>query len=298
MDRWRFVGGKIVQHDMDLQCGFDACFDLPEQRHEILGAMPGCTPRQDFPRRDVQRGKQIQRAVAKVIVGPPFGCAQVHRQDRLRTFECLDLGFLIEREHHRIVGRIHIQPDDITHLVHQLGIRREFERARDVRLETKRAPDAADHRMTHARLGGHRPRAPMGLALRRGLERLHDHRLDFLIRDAPGSAHAGFVIQTLEPAFNEPLTPFPDGGICRPMAPRHRQGGPGATPYRITLQTSEELTSGGTGARTIRRDRPLLTLAQLHAVATRETANYQLGKRSLRTVVRMRWRQPTQRRRL
>ena len=99
-------------------------------------------------------------------MGPPFGLADVHGQDRLRALERLDLRFLVDREHHRIVRRIHIQPDDVPNLVHELRVGRDLERLRDVRLEPKRPPDAADHRVTHPGLRGHRPRAPVGLALR------------------------------------------------------------------------------------------------------------------------------------
>ena len=102
--------------------------DLAQERHEILGAMLRLAAREDFPRRDVQRGEEIERAVADVIVGPPFGLADVHRQDRLRALERLDLGFLVDREHHRIVRRVHVQPDDVPHLVHELRIGRDLER--------------------------------------------------------------------------------------------------------------------------------------------------------------------------
>ena len=73
-------------------------------------------PREDLARRDVQRGEEIERAMPEVVVGPPFGLPDIHRQDRLRALERLDLGFLVKREHHGIVRRVHIQPDDIPHL--------------------------------------------------------------------------------------------------------------------------------------------------------------------------------------
>ncbi len=62
--------------------------------------------------------------MAQVIVGPPFRLAEVHREDRLRTLERLDLGFLIDRKHHRIVRRVHVQTDDIPYFVDELRIGR------------------------------------------------------------------------------------------------------------------------------------------------------------------------------
>ena len=82
-----------------------------------------------------------------------------------------------------LVGGATYKPDDVADLLHELRIRRELERLGAMRLQPERPPDAADHRVTHARRLGHRPRAPVRLARRRRLERLHDDRLDLLIGD-------------------------------------------------------------------------------------------------------------------
>ena len=104
MHRRGFVRGEVVQHDVDVQRGLDARVDLAQEGDEILGAMPSLAPREDFARRDVQRGEEIERAMAEVVVGPPFGLAEVHRQDRLRALQRLDLRLLVDGEHHRIVA--------------------------------------------------------------------------------------------------------------------------------------------------------------------------------------------------
>src|SRR6267154_4031416 len=75
MDRRRSMSREVVQHDVDLQRGGDARLDLPEERHEILGAMLLFAPRQDFTGRDVERGEQVERAIPDVVMGPPFGLA-------------------------------------------------------------------------------------------------------------------------------------------------------------------------------------------------------------------------------
>jgi Voltage gated chloride channel len=178
-------------------------------------------PRQDFAGRDVERGEQIERAIPDVVVGPPFGLANVQGQDRLGPLERLNLRLLVEGEHHRVVRRIHIQADDIPNLIDELGVGRHLERLRDVRFEPKRPPDAADHRVTHPGLRCHRPRAPMGLALRRRLQRLNDHRFDRLVGDRPWRADARLVIQAVEPPLNEACPPFTHRRIGGPMATRH-----------------------------------------------------------------------------
>ncbi len=110
MDGRRLVSREVVQHDVDLQRRLDARVDVAEERDEILRAMLRLAAREDLARRDVQRGEEIERAVAQVVVGLPLGLPDVHRQDRLRALERLDLGFLVEREHHRIVGGFMYSP--------------------------------------------------------------------------------------------------------------------------------------------------------------------------------------------
>ena len=222
MHRRRLVGGEVVQHDVDLHARLDARVDVAQERHEIQGAMLLFAPRQDSPSRDVQRGEEVEGAMAEVVVGAAFGLPDIHRQDRLRALQRLDLGFLVEREHHRIVRRVHIQPDDVTHFVHELRIGRQLERARDVGLQAKRAPDAADHRVTHPGLGGHRSRAPVRRTLGCGLQRLDDHGLDLLVGDRSWGAHSRLIVQAIEPTYDKACPPLADGRIGRPMSARHR----------------------------------------------------------------------------
>ena len=95
-----------------------------------------------------------------------------------------------------------------------------------MRLETERAPDLSDHRVTHPRLLGHGPRAPVGLALGLGLESPDDDGLDLLVGDRAGRANAGLVIQAIETHFDKPPSPLSDsliGGSMKPGDVRVRQ---------------------------------------------------------------------------
>ena len=92
-----------------------------------------------------------------------------------------------------------------------------------MRLQSEGPPDAADQRVTDARCLGHRPGAPVRLAGRRGLERLHDDGFNLLIGDRAGRADSWFVIQALEPALDEPAAPLRHRRLRRAQAPRHRR---------------------------------------------------------------------------
>jgi len=60
--------------------------------------------------------EDVETVIVSTLETTPPGethwSTNVHRQDRLRTLERLNLGLLIEREHGGICGRIHVEPND------------------------------------------------------------------------------------------------------------------------------------------------------------------------------------------
>ena len=51
----------------------------------------------------------------------------LHRQARLGAIKCLDLAFLIDRQHDGVGWRIDIETNDITQFTDEVGIARELE---------------------------------------------------------------------------------------------------------------------------------------------------------------------------
>ena len=95
---------------MDLETRLDARFDLAQKGDEVLRPMLGLTSGDHLAGRHVERREQIQGAMAHVVVSPSLGLADVHRQDRLRALQRLDLRLLVHREDHGIRRRSHVQP--------------------------------------------------------------------------------------------------------------------------------------------------------------------------------------------
>ena len=62
----------------------------------------------------IEGGKQGRGAVACVVVRPALHLAGLHRQQRLRAVERLDLRLLIDAEHRRMRRGIQIEADDIA----------------------------------------------------------------------------------------------------------------------------------------------------------------------------------------
>ena len=99
----------------------------------------------------VQRGEQVGDPVALVVMGAPLDLAGSHRQRRLGPVEGLDAGLLVDAHHHRMLGRVHVQPDDIADLVDELRVLRQLERVGQPRLQPERPPDPPHRRRRHPR---------------------------------------------------------------------------------------------------------------------------------------------------
>ena len=51
----------------------------------------------------------------------PFDLPGSHREQRLGAIQRLDLRFLVDAEHQRVVRRVEIEADDVAHLVDKQG---------------------------------------------------------------------------------------------------------------------------------------------------------------------------------
>ena len=76
-------------------------------------------------------------------MGPPLGESRGQGQDGLGAVEGLDLTLFIDTQHQGLVGRIQIQPDDVAHLVDELGVGGELEGLDPVRLQAEGVPQAS-----------------------------------------------------------------------------------------------------------------------------------------------------------
>ena len=101
----------------------DVQVDQLEERQHVGGRCGACGCR-GGPRRSptFMRGEQVRRAVALVVVGHRPSPARLHRQARLGAVQRLDLGLLVEAEHHRPLWRIQVEPDDVDELLLEVRI--------------------------------------------------------------------------------------------------------------------------------------------------------------------------------
>ena len=82
---------QVVQHDVNLKIRFDALVEFGKKGDKVFCAVLLFAGGNHFAGGDVESSEEIERAVANVIVRAPFRLTEIHRQDRLRAFESLDL---------------------------------------------------------------------------------------------------------------------------------------------------------------------------------------------------------------
>lgn len=121
-----------------------------------------------------------------------------------------------------MIGRAHIEPDNVAHLGDEQRVGGELEGLGTVRLQAEGAPDALHARGGDAAAARHRSRAPMGGALRHGLQSGDDQRLHLGIVDRARHARPRLVIEAVKPLGKEAASPFADGLRCHPKLRRYR----------------------------------------------------------------------------
>ena len=78
----------------------------------------------------------------RVVVSAAFDLARAHWQKRLTAVERLDLAFLINAEHDRVLGWGDVKTDDVAYFFDEKRIGRELECLRAMRLQSERTPDS------------------------------------------------------------------------------------------------------------------------------------------------------------
>ena len=158
----------------------------------------------------IQRGKQRGGAVALVVVGHGGAAALLHGQAGLGAVEGLDLGFLIDRQHHRMGGRRHVKADDRVKLLDEGGVIGQLEAAPAVRRQAMLLPDVLDRGDGHSDSPRHRPDRPVGRLGWRRRQGETDHLGDPVLGDRRLACRPRPVAQQpVDACLHEPFLPTP-----------------------------------------------------------------------------------------
>lgn len=93
---------------------------------------------------NIQCREQSRRAMPEIVMGDAFDVTQSHRENGLRTFQGLNLAFLVDTQNQRLIRGIKVQTNDIANFFDEERIGRKLERAAPVGLDTKQGKVALD----------------------------------------------------------------------------------------------------------------------------------------------------------
>lgn len=112
-----FMGAEVVQDDVQLLIFAEAPIQQFEKGQKLLTVGFVGDLANDFAVKRIECGVQGRGAVALVIMCTAADATRTQRLTGLRTIQCLNLGLLVNAEHHGVIGRVHVESDDIDHLV-------------------------------------------------------------------------------------------------------------------------------------------------------------------------------------
>ena len=206
------VSAVVVHHQVQGDLAGEFHIQAAQEFQKLLVTVPAIALADDLALQNFQGGEQTGGAIALVVVGHRAQTPFLHGQPRLGAVQSLDLGLLVHAQHQGLVGRIQVQPHHVGQLLQKLGIARELEALRAVRLQLVAAPDVADRGLAHALGLRHLPAAPLSHPLGLGRERRLNDLLD-LSRGVGrlASTPRCDLPQTLWTGLDNPITPQRDG---------------------------------------------------------------------------------------
>src|SRR5271166_2227840 len=112
----------VIDDQMQIEMSGHSAVDFLQKAHELLCPMARQALANDLSGLHVQSSKQRCCAVTLVVVCHCGRTALLYRQARLRAVERLNLAFLVDAEHQRLVRRVHVEADDVCDLFGELRI--------------------------------------------------------------------------------------------------------------------------------------------------------------------------------
>src|SRR5208337_2749864 len=112
-DRLSFVGGEIVEDDVNLLPRRAQGYDLLQERDELTAGMAGGGLAVNATGGGIERRIQGERSVSVVLEAVTFGASRRKRQDGIETIQGLNGGFLIDAEHGRVLRWVQIEAEDV-----------------------------------------------------------------------------------------------------------------------------------------------------------------------------------------
>jgi len=120
-DRGRRVGRRVVKNDVQFT-SLIAPVQRLEKTQELDTGVPGGAFPDDLARSNFERRVQARQAVAAIVVGVTCRRTLSHGQQRLGSFECLDLRLLVDAQNDGVGRGVQVKSDDVADLLLGRGV--------------------------------------------------------------------------------------------------------------------------------------------------------------------------------
>lgn len=160
-DLGMFVRGVIVYDEMSIELLGPVGIDMLEKAQEFLMPMRRLALREHTAFGDIECRKQCRSPMSDVTVGDAYDVTEPKRQNRLGTFECLDLALLVDAEHDRMNRWIEIKSDNVSNLVEEQRIGGKLEVLGAMRLDAEQRQHTSHRASRQACSFGSRAHRPM-----------------------------------------------------------------------------------------------------------------------------------------
>ena len=214
-DELGFVGGEVVEDDMNLLPGRAQRYHFCEEGHEVTAGVAGSGSTVHAAGLGVQRGIQRKRSMPVVLETVTLGSSRRERQNGVEAVQGLNSSFLIDAEHGGMLRRPQIQADNVGRFTFELRIVTGQVTLQAMGFQASFFPDSMHRVLADAQCCGQFAATPMrGTVagfLAGGRQNPCPQR-----RGQNRGLLAGMIgVESVEPAFEEALLPADDGGSTR-----------------------------------------------------------------------------------
>nr|CUV26411.1 protein of unknown function [Ralstonia solanacearum]CUV36738.1 protein of unknown function [Ralstonia solanacearum]CUV41950.1 protein of unknown function [Ralstonia solanacearum]CUV62987.1 protein of unknown function [Ralstonia solanacearum] len=201
------VGGIVVDDKVHIKIVGHRTVDVIQKGDEFLMPVTRLALRNHFAGGGIERCKQRCCAMANVIVRDALDVTKPHRQQRLRTLQCLALALLIDTQHKCVGRRAQVQPDDVADLLDEERVVGQLEAFCPMGLHTEQGEIAGNGALRYARLLCRCTHTPMRRTSRRFTQNLAEQLRNSLIVMRARAARFRLIVQPCQALRDE--SPFP-----------------------------------------------------------------------------------------
>lgn len=166
-----FVGAVVLQDEMELRAGTSRSTRRQKRMNSLLRCLGSYSPTTlpvsttSAANNVVLRCRCRRQSWVMAPAGPRLRAVLSGCGPALESWH-----LLVHAQHHRPIGRVEVEPDDVDELVLEVLVVRQLEGVDPVRLEPPRRADPPHRRRAHPLRLGHTPHRPVGLPERLGVK--------------------------------------------------------------------------------------------------------------------------------